>query len=259
MINFVKNFLTKRKGSKIYDEKLKEFLSDGKIDDNEKKQLKKIANEYSLLEEDLMEAHKKACSLTFNDITSDGKITEEEKKALQELMNYFKIEQKDFNFNQKTFNKFYTIGLIEKGILPEISVPDLNIIFKKGEVIHWCCPASLRKIKRITNRISYKGFTGSVKIGLGIRYRAGSLGYSTQSSEFLATEDTGVLWLTNQRVGFKGDRKNFAFPYTKIHSFEVSSTALSISKEGKETPILVSLDDYDVPCMVISSILNKQE
>jgi hypothetical protein len=257
MINFVKNYLIKQKGAKHYNQKLKEFLSDGKIGDDEKKELKKLANEYSLQEKELQEAHKKACSLTFDDITKDGKITEEEKVALQELMNYFKVEQKDFNFDQKTFNKFYTLGLIDKGILPKIDVPDLNIIFKKDEIIHWCCSASLRKIKRVTNRINYKGFTGSVKIGLGIRYRAGSLGYSTQSSEFLAVEDTGVFWLTNQRIGFKGIRKNFAFPYTKIHSFEASSATLSISKEGKETPILISLDDYDVPCMVISSILNN--
>lgn len=257
MINFVKNFLVKQRGSKAYDEKLKEFLSDEKLDDNEKEELKKLASEYNLQEKDLREAHKKACSLTFNEIAKDGKITEEEKIALQELMNYFEVEQKDFNFNQKTFNKFYTIGLIDKGILPEIKVPDLNIIFKKDEIIHWCCPANLIKIKKVSNRINYGGFTGSVKIGLGIRYKVGSLKYSTQSSEFLAIEDTGALWLTNQRIGFKGNRKNFAFPYTKIHSFEASSTAISIGKEGKETPILISLDDYDVPCMIISSILNK--
>jgi len=257
MLNFVKNFLVKQKSSKAYNEKLKEFLSDGKLDNKEKEELKKLAIEGNLQEKDLQEAHKKACSLNFDEITKDGRITEEERTALQELMNYFEVEQKDFNFDQKTFNKFYTVGLIDKGILPDIKVPDLNIIFKKDEIIHWCCPASLRKIKRVVNRINYGGFTGSVKIGLGVRYRVGSLGYSTQSSEFLATEDTGVLWLTNQRIGFKGARKNFAFPYTKIHSFEASSTALSISKEGKETPILVSLDDYDVPCMIISSIINK--
>lgn len=259
MLNFVKNFLTKREGKIKYDKLLKGFLSDGKLDAEEKQELEKLAKEYGFSKEELMEAHKTASTLAFQNIISDSKITDEEKKALEELMDYFGVSQKDFKFDQKAFNKFYTLGLIEKGILPEIQQHDIDIVFKKGEVLHWGCPAVIKKYKRITNRISYGGPTMSIKIMKGLRYRVGSIGFSTSSSEHLIAEDSGAFWLTNQRIGFRGNRKNFAFPYSKIHSFELTQAGLEVSKEGKETPYIIGLDDYDVPCMMISHILNDDK
>ena len=47
--------------------------------------------------------------------------------------------------------------------------------------------------------------------------------------------------------------KNFTFPYSKIHSFELTQAGLEVSKEDKETPYIIGLDDYDVPCMMIRS------
>ncbi|MBP9760855.1 MAG: hypothetical protein KBD15_01275 [Candidatus Magasanikbacteria bacterium] len=256
MLGFVKKFLTKREGKIKYDQLLKGFLSDGTLEGIEKQELEKIAKEYGFSTDELLDAHKKASTLAFQNIIGDGKITEDEKKSLEELMDYFGISQKDFEFDQKAFNKFYTLGLIEKGILPEIQQHNIDIIFKKGEILHWGCSAIIKKYKRVTNRISYGGTTASIKIMKGLRYRVGSASFSTSSSEHLVTEDSGAFWLTNQRIGFKGNRKNFAFPFSKIHAFELTQAGLVIFKEGKETPYIIGLDDYDIPCMMISHILN---
>lgn len=40
-------------------------------------------------------------------------------------------------------------------------------------------------------------------------------------------------------------------------SFELTEVGLRIIKEGKETPYLIYLEDYDVPCSILSFILNK--
>lgn len=257
MIGFVNKFLTKREGKGKYNEILKEYLADGKLDANEKQELEKITKEYGLSHEELLDAHKKASSLAFQNIISDSKITEDEKKALEELTCYFGVSHEDYKFGQKAFNKFYTLGLIDKGILPEIKEHDIDIVFKKGEVLHWGYSAVLKKYKRVTERIQYRGPTASIKIMKGLRYRIGSVKFSTQSSEYLINEDSGAFWLTNQRIGFRGSRKNFAFPYSKIHSFELTQAGLVISKEGKETPYIIGMDDYDVPCLIISNILNE--
>jgi len=259
MLDFVKKYLTKREGKTKYNNLLKDFLSDGKLDEKEKKELERLSKEYNITELELLEAHKKGSALAFQSIISDGKITEDEKSALEELMNYFKVSQKDFKFDQKAFNKFYTLGLIDKGILPDIQEHDIDIIFKKGEILHWGCPGALRKYQRVTNRINYSGPTASIKIMKGVRYRMGSIGYSTSSSEYLINEDTGVFWLTNQRIGFRGNRKNFVFPYSKIHAFELTKNGLTILKDGREKPYIIGLDDYDIPCMIISHILNNDK
>jgi hypothetical protein len=81
------------------------------------------------------------------------RITDEEKKDLEALMGYFDLSPKDFEFNQNNFNKFYSLALIDKGILPTPAHTGLNVIFKKDEVLHWLCGATLKKQKRVTESI----------------------------------------------------------------------------------------------------------
>ena len=257
MFNFVKNYLTKREGKNEYQETLKKFLADGKLDENEKKQLEELSSRYSLTNEDLLEANKKAMSLTFNNISSDERITEEEKKDLEALMKYFGLNTGDFEFNQKNFNKFYSLALVDKGILPKLENTGLNIIFKKGEILHWLCGSTLKKQKRITERVNYSGFTGSIKITKGVRYRVGSFKLAPQTREVMVDEDSGNFWMTNQRIGFLGSRKNFSLPYNKILSFELYNDGVKIHKEGREASYIVGLDDVEMPAAIFSSILNN--
>lgn len=257
MFNFVKNYLAKREANNEYQETLRRFLADGKLDDTEKKQLDELKVKYGFTEEDLSNAHKKATSLVFKNISSDERITDEEKEEMEALMGYFGLGQGDFEFNQENFNKFYSLALIDKGILPTPKHTGLNIIFKKGEILHWLCEASLRKQKRITERIDYSGLTGSIKIMKGWRYKVGSIKLAPQTRDIMACEDIGNFGMTNQRIGFLGNKKNFTFPYEKILSFELYKDGLSIHKEGKENPYIVGLDDAEVPAAILSAILNR--
>lgn len=244
---------------KEYREALTRVLSDTKITDGERAELDAIAKKHGLTVDEMAKLQKAAVSGAYSTITSDQKITDEEKETLEALLTHFGIGTKDINFDQKAFNKYYSLALIEKGVLPEIHEGnhDLNIIFKKGEVLHFGAAAVLRKLKRVTTRVNYGGFTGSIKITKGIRYRVGSLNVGSVSKEVLASEDTGAFYITNQRVGYLGSRKQFSVPFNKIHSFELRGDGLYIFKEGKETPHIVTLDDYDVPSAMVSFILNK--
>ena len=192
----------------------------------------------------------------FKNISEDERITEDEKKELESLMGYFDLDIKNFGFNQKNFNKFYSLALIDKGILPTPTYTGLNVLFKKDEIIHWLCSGYLKKRKKVLRNITYGGFIGSIKIAKGLRYRVASMDLATQSSEIIADEDFGNFWLTNQRVGFLGERKNFNLPYNKILSFEVYKDAIIIHKDGRENPYIIGLEDVDVPASILSKILN---
>jgi len=258
MFNFVKNYLAKREGKSEYQEALKKFLADGKLDEREKKQLDELSAKYSLTKEDLLDANKRAASLVFNNISNDERITDEEKGDLETLMKYFGLSTSDFEFNQKNFNKFYSLALVDKGILPTLENTGLNVIFKKDETLHWLCGATLKKQKRITERVSYSGFTGSIKITKGVRYRVGSFKLTPQTREIMVDADSGNFWMTNQRLGFLGSRKNFSLPYNKILSSELYTDGMSIHKEGRESSYIVGLDDVELPAAILSYILNNE-
>lgn len=257
MLKFIKGYLKKKEGQRNYFSKLKHFLSDNKLSDNEKNELKEISEQYGLSEGELKDVQGKALNITYSALSNDRRITEEEKDILQELINYFNLEKKDIKWDHKTFSKFYTLALIDKGVLPEIKDHDLDVFFKENEKLHWACAATLKKVHKVTERVNYRGLGGSIKIMKGVRYRMGSLNVSTGTKESLANEDIGSFWITSTRIGFKGKIKNFTIHYSKILSFELNSNGLMIMKEGKETPYIVGLDDYEVPCAMLSFILNS--
>jgi len=256
MFNFIKDYIAKQKNKNEYGETLSKFLADGKLNKKEKQELDNLKKDYGLSEEDLNNIKKKHLSLFFKTISEDERITEDEKKELELLMGYFGLDIKNFDFSQKNFNKFYSLALIDRGILPTPTCRNLDIIFKNDEIVHWLCSGYLKKRKRVVKNITYGGFVGSVKIAKGLRYRVGSMDLSSQSSEVIIDEDFGDFWLTNQRVGFLGGRKNFSLPYNKILSFEVYKDVIIIHKEGRENPYIVGLEDVDVPASILSKILN---
>lgn len=259
LLSFIKNLVSEKEGLKEYREALGRVLSDSKVTDEEKAELEAIAGKHGLTTEEISKLQKAGVSDVFKNISSDQKITEEEKESLEVLLNHFGIGTKDINFDQKAFNKYYSLALIEKGVLPEIKDGnhDLNLVFKKGEILHFGAASVLRKLKRVTTKVNYGGMSGSIKIMKGVRYRVGSMNVSSSSKEVLASEDTGIFYLTNQRVGYLGSRKQFSFPFSKIGSFELRPEGMYIFKDGKETPYIVTLDDYEVPSAMVSFLLNQ--
>ncbi|WP_341227936.1 hypothetical protein [uncultured Arcticibacterium sp.] len=257
MFKFLKNILSKPEGYKEYQDLLHVFLNDTALSENQKSELEDLARFYNILDSDLRVIHKKEITNVFKAITSDGIITEIEKAHLEDLMSYFGFARSDFGFNQKEFNKCYTLGLIENGELPKTNIPTLNLILKKDEFYHWGCEMKLKQFKKVNSGASYRGLSSSVKIAKGVRYRIGSYKVSSNTREELKVIDNGLFWLTNQRVGFQGTKKSFSMPYTKIHSFELTKDGIYLFKDGRESPFIMELDDYDVPCLLISTILNS--
>jgi hypothetical protein len=258
MFNFITKYLAVKKGKKEYEAKLTQALQDGTISSGESQDLKETLDHYGLGKKELLAIQQKAFALTFGQTISDKKISEEEKKALEALVNYFGLSLDEIRFDQRAFNKYYTLGLLDKGIFPQMESDGTGIILKKEEKVHWLCAAQTLRHKSVTQRINYGGLTGSVRIAKGLRYRVGSLNVSRVTSDVLTVEDTGLLWITNKRIGFKGAKKDFAIAYEKVLSFDVSSAGMVIAKEGRDTPYIIAPDDFDVPCAVLSALINQE-
>jgi hypothetical protein len=253
------NLLFDKEGVQQYRKLLMHFLKDGVLDPLEINQLVYVKNKYELTSKETTKIQRQALSKYYQEIISDQKISEEERRSLQDLLNFFSLQTDDINFDQNTFNKYYTLGLIEQGSLPSIANKDeLNIMFNPNEILHFAGSSQLNKIKKVTTRINYGGWTGSIKIMKGVRYRIGSVGVQTKTKEILDSEDNGIFYITSQRIGFKGNRKQFNILFNKILSFELFAEGLFVFKQGKETPYILTLDDYEVPLATLSFLFNKE-
>lgn len=258
---FVDRYFKKRDGLKKYQDSMASFLADSELTVEESEKLAEMQKEFGLSAEDVKGIHKTSVASVFANIGSDKRITDDEKSALEKMLSHFNLTKTDIAFNQDNFNKYYTLALVDKGVLPTIdsAQAEVNIVFKEGEVLHWAVAADMMKRKKITTRINYGGLTASVKIMKGVRYRVGSMGVQSVSKEIMDTEDSGAFYITNQRVGYLGYRKQFSFPFKKIGSLELRADGLHIFKDGKEAPYILELRDYEVPLAMISFILNKSE
>ncbi len=258
LFDFITSVLKKKQGVREYQELLSRFLGDGVLSDDEKQQLQLLQATFNLTDTDLVAVRRAGASSAFKQIASDQRITEDERKSLEAIITYFGLQLNDIDFDQNTFNKYYALALIDQGILPTIEKGrhDLTILFKDGELLHYGQSAMLRKVKRVTTRIKYAGFTTSIKIMRGLRYHTGSLRVGTDTTEILADEDKGGFYLTNQRVVFIGSRKHFSLPYGKIGSFELKADGLYIFREDKEAPYIITMADYEVPLAIVSYVLN---
>lgn len=260
MFGFLNDIKERRKGKAEYQALLTSFFQkNNKLGEVEKAQLEETIRKYDLKPDDVREIQRAALSSLFRHISDDERITPDERDALQELMTYFKLETKDFDYNQDAFLKYFALALIDKGELPDLKIDGLNIALKKGEIVHWCSPCVLRKKQMVTTHINYSGPVASFRIMKGFRYRIGSVKVERVKAEQMAVIDTGHFWLTNKRVGFDGRKKSFSFTYPQIHRLDVLPEGLQFFKQGKETSYLLSLDDYDVPCTMLSSLMDKDD
>jgi hypothetical protein len=257
-MDFVRRLFLRRKGRKEYAAALRDAVADCRIDESETAKLAEIQARCGLREEDLLEAKKDALHRVYCALGGDNRITETERQTLQGVTRYLGIGLADVG-RQEGFNTAFMLAQIDSGKLPEVTIVDdslAGVILKPNEVAHWVAGAVLVKRKNVTTRVNYGGVTTSIKICRGVHYRTGSVKVARETTEVIATEDAGTFWLTNERIGFKGPRKHFTLTYAQIGAFELGDGVLQIFKNGRENPYLIFLTDYDVPCSIISFILN---
>lgn len=256
MIEFIKKFIANKQARSNYIKLLNEFLKDGKLDLHERKELEEFCSIHKIDSKALKTIYSNVLSAQFNTIISDKLITEDEKNSLQELMEYFQVDVKDYKFDQKQFNKYYSLGLIEKGILPTVEkVENFNFILKRNEIIHWGCKANLLMFTQHKYVIS--AFSSNIKIAKGLNYRVGSYSKIPSNSIELTKTDLGFLWITNQRLAYQGNVKSWAIDLNKIISINLAKEGLIIYKQSRETPYILELEDFEVPSLLVSKLLNQ--
>jgi hypothetical protein len=247
----------KRKGLDLYAQKIKELLIDGNLSEEDKKILEQIKKENNLTDKDVEKYNLAGFKVFFDKITDDSRITEAERKELVKIYSDLNLPTDNLAYSQSDFNKYHTLYLIDEGKLPTIEVPNLNVNLSNGEKLHYVNKAFIVKNKSVTTGYNYSGFSGSVRIAKGIRYRVGSIKVAPQKVNVMTTDDAGTFYLTTENLGYIGLNKHFSVPYDKISSLDIRDGFLYLFKKGKEAPFIISMDDFELPLAIVSYRLNQ--
>jgi hypothetical protein len=259
---FISDYFKRKEGFKIYKNKLNTFPIDQKLSNEAKQNLTQIISDYGIRENQLLETKKKFIISVFNKLAEDKRLPDDDIAVLDDVIDYFAVDINTTGINTNLLRKYHNLSLIDEERLPDVteaSKNELDILLKPDEIVHFRTNSQLRKFRKVTKTIQYKGFTGSVRIMKGISYRVGSLDLNRVSQNILAVDDFGFFYITNKRIGYHGQRKQFSILNEKISSFELQPEGLFIFKDSKETPYILTLDDYDVPLAMVSLLLNKEQ
>lgn len=163
----------------------------------------------------------------------------------------------NYIYESQIQNILYNIR--HKQQLPVYDKSLIRMLFKDDEILHFCGPASLvKKVKKVT-RVRYGGPVYSFRICRGVYYRVGSMKVGKETQEYWNAEDDGKFWITDQRIGFLGCSKHFSFDLSKLDAITSGEGGIQIFKSGRDNPYVVSLPSYDIPCQVLSCLLNRRD
>ena len=198
-------------------------------------------------------------------------IAEEINKTLKIFLNKEKINKEELDYVLKlTSSLNYSLQDIEKieirrkyslwQLLDNQSLPVykaglLELPLKKGEVVHFCEPANLKKYKTKMTKFDYHGPVFRIRICKGFSYKFGSLNTDVKTETYVDNEDTGNFYITNKRVIFVGNKNNFAYYFSQILKSELINVGLVFQKENTVSAKIVELTNYELPLLILSRIL----
>lgn len=241
---------------KDYTQTVETVLKNDKFTDNDKNTLAILSEKYNLSDKEVIAIHKDALKKYMKVLYMAHAVTDDQLDAICNMQEAYNLGDYINEVQPKIYlyNVLWNIQI--NHVYPNFTWDRVNnIIPKTNEVLHWFQPGQIIKIKNVTKSIHYAGPTASIKIAKGIHYRMGSVDVGKTTEQVKEVTDTGEFWISNQRIGFIGNKTSFTIPINKIMSFDLDADlGLKIFKENTVNPKSVQLTDYEVAYSLLSSM-----
>ncbi len=143
---------------------------------------------------------------------------------------------------------------VNGGAEPQALTVPVNL--QKNETCYWPGEAQWYELRKQTKRVKYSGFTGSIPVVKGVRYRIGSIAPTVEREEGLTLIDTGTLYVTNKRLFFDGHGKNVTLTYRSLSGVQVFLGGMNLEKQTGRTPTLLIEDGAERAAALITRQLS---
>ncbi|MBS3933699.1 MAG: hypothetical protein KGZ35_05025 [Truepera sp.] len=242
----------------------KEFLAsliraaeDGKLTEDEIKEIQTRYKELELTQDDLRGVRAKAYNAALRATKADRVVTAEEEAELVKLQQLLMIPESEIAKSKQELARLRLLTEIQNGNPPTIAVP--NVILQKGELAYWSEPASILE-ERVVKRRYEGGSQGfSFRIAKGLSYRVGGHRGHIVTDTAVVPVSFGELIVTNKRVIFRGDAKSFNIRLDKLLELNLYSDGVRLT-DDKGKPRMVKFDDErntDVVGATLSYAINR--
>ncbi len=187
-------------------------------------------------------------------ITSDERLSPDELEELESISKSLNVNLDLDSKSREAFDKMKRYWIIENGELPALQV-DINL--QKNETCYVQTRADWHELRTVTKRINYAGPSARIKIMKGLSYRVGSVSVERVTSEHMQHLDSGILYVTNKRLIFTGQKKNANIRLDKILSITPYSDGIEVVKDAGRNPVFIVPSNADILSMTLSRIINE--
>jgi hypothetical protein len=233
-----------------YSDAVKHFGKDNYLSKDEELAIQELKQNLGLTDEDLKNCNKyieklqtsskkidiAACEQKIGAVCSDGFISKDEELELAQMMTSLGISEEDIPIkSRQAFLDTRMLTQLAQGIFPDLKV---DILLKKNEICHFVTSAQLMEEKTKTRYVG--GSQGvSFRVAKGVTFRSGSFRGRAIKETNKEVTDTGILYVTNKRVLFVGNKKNVSYPINKILDICKYTDGIKFQKENESN--LISL------------------
>lgn len=240
------------------EQALVQAISDGRLTSSELGDLWERLEELGLDERSWQRLQPRLYALAIRAVTADRRLTADEEQALQQLADHFGIPEQVRSYHARELARYRLLAELENGHLPEVEPAGMAL--QRGEVAHWVEPAELLE-ERVVKRQYEGGSSGfSFRVAKGVYYHVGGHGGRVITETGIVPVSRGDLVITNKRIVFRGDRKNFATPWQKVIDLDMYQNGLRISRDGSQKPAMLrflSNENTEIIGMICSVVLNQ--
>lgn len=234
-----------------YAQKLADAAVEGEIDADLLEELIDYAREHDLSNKQLASAQALACDKAFEELFQNGYLDDDEYDLYKDLIDTCYMLKEDQKYKYTTISKrcnaIYKIQ--EKGLLPKVDPEFANVDYREGEDLHFAGPAKLMKEESGAEKLS-----GGV-IAKGTFYKTGGPMVG-ESPKGWKENGPGVLWITTERIGYRGKKGKFTLEIEDLDHAELAKGLLLYYEKGEEHPEAVKLDDPEMAGLILSRIIN---
>ncbi|MCO5249680.1 MAG: hypothetical protein M9887_12115 [Chitinophagales bacterium] len=244
--------------SVIYKKEYERVAKTGKITKEDDDYFEKIGNNFSLeksiTEEISNNVREQQMNKMIQKIIEDGRISPEEEKELNDLAKGLNINLTYTDTDIELFKRMKYYWELENNKLTPI-ITDINL--QKEEACYYSTSVNWYELRSETQRYNYAGPTARIKIMKGVYYRAGSISAKPIKKDVLRQIDSGIIYLTNKRIIFMGEKKNTNIRLNRILSFIPYSDGIQIEKDAGKSPFLSIDKDITSFSIVLSRLINE--
>jgi hypothetical protein len=130
-----------------------------------------------------------------------------------------------------------------------------GIILTRGEKCYHSAGASWNQVKRVRERTGYIGGAVSFRVARGVRFSVGRAVPTYNEYEGLMEISPGVLYVTNEKLVFRGSKKSTSIPFGRLIDYSLYADGIELHKtSGKPDVFLMDPPDPEYTAALINTI-----